>query len=380
MGRGRQPRPGAQPRPVSAGRSRNSKLSPPPEVSGAEETAGSRLRGVSGRPPTPAAAGEGAPAAAVARSTPPRPAPPSPVPARTLRAARTHLAVELADRHDPACPAGPGAPCGRTTLAGAPAGGGSRLLAAPAALSPRPARLAPSSCAGREFVVSRPFPPPAPPASWRRRGRLAPCRRDLYSRGDGVAAAGPELRAGGGGGRAAPHSGIGGGASAGRGRAAGRASEPAASELPPRLCSPRGRAGRALPRPRTAGSSRPGAGRACGGCRPPPAGRGAHAGQVHAGAAPAAPRSGTSQAVPGRQGGDAVQTRKRKKRKVTKEGQRGIKGEVPTAERFQTFSSGFYVSVVMPFVKIQLCRRLLLECLGYTKDCLRRAELPALRS
>lgn len=46
----------------------------------------------------------------------------------------------------------PGRRALQTALARAPAGGGSRLLAAPVALSPRPARLAPSSWAGREFV------------------------------------------------------------------------------------------------------------------------------------------------------------------------------------------------------------------------------------
>lgn len=49
----------------------------------------------------------------------------------------------------------------------------------------------------RVCVFLVPSPRPAPPASWRRRGRLAPSRRDLYSRGGSVAAAGPEWREGG---------------------------------------------------------------------------------------------------------------------------------------------------------------------------------------
>lgn len=216
----------------------------------------------------------------------PRPTQSSPVPARPRRAARTHLAVELADRHDPAGRAEPGAPCPADCPRSCPGGrrvpaprcpGGSQSTASP----PGAIFLGwPRVCV---FLV--PFPRPVPPASWRRRDRLAPCRRDLYSRGSGVAAAGPELRAGGAGGRAAPLPAQvweevpapGGGGREDSGRQSGR-------RVCRRAFAPN-RAGLDAPSrvPAAAGSSGLGAGRARSGRRPPPAGRRAHAGQVRAG-------------------------------------------------------------------------------------------------
>lgn len=226
------------------------KLSPPPEVRGAEAAAarGSRC-GVFRRPPAPRAAGEGAPEGRGGRSAPSPP--PLRSPARARAAAGTHLAVELADRHDPAGRAEPGAPC----LAGGPRsctggwrgpaprwpGGSQSTVGPPGAIF---------LCRPGVSLVLVLFPRPAPPASWRGRGRLALGRRDLYSRRGGAAAARPERRAGGEGGGAAPLP-----AQvweevrepASEGGAGGRGAVAAA-------CEPcRGRAGRALPRPRRRG-------------------------------------------------------------------------------------------------------------------------------
>lgn len=121
------------------------KLSPPPEVRGAEAAMRGSVRGVPRRSQLREAAGEGAP-----ESRPPRSPHPYPGPG----AARTHLAVELADRHDPRGPGRARTPWPAGDPRSCPGGGGSRLLAAPAALSPRPARLAPSSRAAREFLGS----------------------------------------------------------------------------------------------------------------------------------------------------------------------------------------------------------------------------------
>lgn len=110
------------------------------------------------------------------------------------------------------------------------------------------------------FSVLSPFLQPAPPASWRRRSRLALCRRDLYSRGSGgAAAAGQEWRPGGRGRRprsAAPGSGMGGGAGEGggregRGRARVRAGGGCTAAAAFEPCP--GRTRRALSRPRRRG-------------------------------------------------------------------------------------------------------------------------------
>lgn len=211
------------------------------------------VRGVPRRSQPRGAAGEGAP-----ESRPPRSPHPYPGPG----AARTHLAVELADRHDPRGPGRARTPWPAGGPRSCPGGGGSRLLAAPAALSPRPARLAPSSRAAREFLGSFLSSPTCPagfleaprPARSRPARPLLPRRR---RRSGG--------RAGGAGGR-------------GRGRAAplpaqvweaareeegGRASQAAAGAPPPPPppLSPAGAGPAAPPAPRAApGSSRPGAG------------------------------------------------------------------------------------------------------------------------
>lgn len=212
----------------------------------------------------------------------PRPAQPSPVPVRPRRASRTHLAVELADRHDRAGRAEPRTPCpaGRPlarSLAPRRAAGPGSSLPRWLSVHGRPAwRHLPGLA--ESCYASRPFPRPVPPASWRRRSRLAPRRRDLYSRGGGPA--GVAL------GRA--------GEEAARRRSPlryGREEVPARGGRtgggvppPPPPLRPTG-AGLGAPSrvPAAAGSSGPGAGRARSGRRPPPAGRRAHAGQVRAG-------------------------------------------------------------------------------------------------
>lgn len=92
------------------GASGTAKLSPPPEVRGAEETEREAERCL--RCPYPGLPGS---KAAPRRASPARSAPPPPHAALTCaRPARTHLAVELADRHDPARRAAPGLPRPRT--------------------------------------------------------------------------------------------------------------------------------------------------------------------------------------------------------------------------------------------------------------------------
>lgn len=104
--RGVKRRPGVGEGPAAPGAPRTAKLSPPPEVWGAEKTAsGEATRRLRGPPDSWSRKGRlrGGPRRPRAR----RPRPPHLCP----RPARTHLAVELADRHDPAGRAGPGAPC-----------------------------------------------------------------------------------------------------------------------------------------------------------------------------------------------------------------------------------------------------------------------------
>ena len=218
------------------------KLSPPPEVRGAEAA--------SPAAPSPAEPQEKAPPRAARPAALTR----TPGPARP---ALTWLYSSLTDM-TPAGRAEPGPRGQRAALA--------RVLGAAGPGSSRPRRL---SVHGRpvwrhlpglpeSFSVLFSLPRPAPPASWRRRGRLALGRRDLYSRGGGggAAAAGQEWRAGERPRGAAPRSGMGGGAG-GRGRARVL---PAGAPPPPPL-SPAGAGPAAPPAPRAAaGSSRPGAG------------------------------------------------------------------------------------------------------------------------
>lgn len=90
------------------GASGTAKLSPPPEVRGAEEDCERETE----RCPYPGLPGS---KAAPRRASAARSAPPPPHAALTCaRPARTHLAVELADRHDPARRAAPGLPRPRT--------------------------------------------------------------------------------------------------------------------------------------------------------------------------------------------------------------------------------------------------------------------------
>lgn len=238
------------------GAPRTAKLSPPPEVRGAEEAGRGRLRGVPGGPRLPELQEEAPGGAGGAWSAPP----PSPVPARPRRASRTHLAVELADRHDRAgraeprtpCPAG--CPLARSLVPRRAAGPGSSL---PRWLSVhgRPAwRHLPGLA--ESWYASRPFPPTCPAGFLEapQPARSLPARPLLPRRRPGRSGA----RAGGRGRRprgAAPRSGMG-----GRRCPRGAGGPAGVCRRRRRLCAPRGRAGRALPRARRRGVLRPGGG------------------------------------------------------------------------------------------------------------------------
>lgn len=180
-----------------------------------------------------------------------RGAPPAPVPARPGRAARTHLAVELADRHDPAGRAERGAPCPADGPRPCPGGGGS----APLAARRRSVRGPP---AWRHL--------PGLPRVWSSPRLSSTCRRSLPARATftpgrqrrggraGVARAGEEAAP-----RRAP---LRYWRRCERGRAEAGASGPRPGpERCRRRGALRGRAGRALPRGVSAGSCGPGAGR-----------------------------------------------------------------------------------------------------------------------
>lgn len=276
--------------------------------------------------------------------------------------ARTHLAVELADRHDPADRPEPGHRAWRAALPRAPPSGWSRLLSA--------LRL---SVHGRPAWRHLPGPAESFPVSLH-------SPRDLLRRLPGGAAASSlsagatftpavatQLQPGRSCGRgrrrrgAAPRSGMGGGAGT---REGGPKTEEEGSGTGGRYAAAAafepcgGRAGRALPRPRRSGVHGAGGG----------AGRGTGAGRPLLAAertpAQVRPGCGTCRATLGSLSGEAGQGECRREREVTEGegeeegGDREIKAS--TAESFHTFSSGLYVAAFKILViKIQFCHGML---------------------
>lgn len=313
-GRGRQPSPGAEPGRSARGASGTAKLSPPPEVRGAEETEREAERCL--RCPYPGLPGS---KAAPRRASAARSAPPPPhAPLTCARPARTHLAVELADRHDPARRAAPGLPRPRTasslpqrlSVHGGPAWRHLPGLAESCCVSPSLSPDLPGRLPGGATFTLAAAASLRPGRSCERAGQEAARRRSPRR-------CGGRCRRG-----------------AGPGRGHLRASERATRLCRrQRLCARRARlhAPSRAPAPAAAaGSTGPGAGRPRSWRRPPPAGRRRSRDRCAPAAAPAAPSSRSSPAVPGEAGRGCSADKKKKKKEESnqKQGKRNKRRDV----------------------------------------------------